>query len=125
MCESGGRGRVNVEQSPMDAALEAGDSCNCAPSIAEQRTLWSKSALTRRNALGLGAIGAVALSAFGVGAGVSAAYAASYEVQTATEQLTATIEPVLIVGIGVRIGGMVISLYLPIFSLYGELGQSG
>ncbi|HWK76245.1 MAG TPA: M23 family metallopeptidase [Microbacterium sp.] len=69
---------MNVEQSPMDAALEAGDSCNCAPSIAEQRTLWSKSALTRRNALGLGAIGAVALSAFGVGAGVSAAYAASY-----------------------------------------------
>lgn len=47
------------------------------------------------------------------------------EVQTATEQLTATIEPVLIVGIGVMIGGMVISLYLPIFSLYGELGQSG
>lgn len=47
------------------------------------------------------------------------------EVQTATEQLTATIEPVLIVAIGVLIGGMVISLYLPIFSLYGELGQSG
>lgn len=47
------------------------------------------------------------------------------EVQTATDQLTATIEPVLIVGIGVLIGGMVISLYLPIFSLYGELGQSG
>jgi type IV pilus assembly protein PilC len=47
------------------------------------------------------------------------------EVKTATDQLTATIEPVLIVGIGVLIGGMVISLYLPIFSLYGELGQSG
>jgi len=47
------------------------------------------------------------------------------EVQTATEQLTASIEPILIVGIGIIIGGMVISLYLPIFSIYGELGQSG
>lgn len=47
------------------------------------------------------------------------------EVQTATEQLTASIEPILIVGIGIIIGGMVISLYMPIFSIYGELGQSG
>ncbi len=44
------------------------------------------------------------------------------EVKTATEQLTSTIEPVLIVGIGVIIGGMVIALYLPIFTIYGELG---
>jgi hypothetical protein len=62
----------------MDAALEAGDSCNCAPSIAEQRTVWHKGALTRRNALALGAIGTVALGAFGIGSGVGAAYAASY-----------------------------------------------
>ena len=47
------------------------------------------------------------------------------EVQTATEQLTASIEPILIVGIGIIIGGMVISLYLPIFSIYGELGNTG
>jgi len=47
------------------------------------------------------------------------------EVQTATEQLTASIEPVLIVGIGIIIGGMVISLYMPIFSIYGELGNTG
>ncbi|MDX2377139.1 type II secretion system F family protein [Microbacterium sp. LRZ72] len=47
------------------------------------------------------------------------------EVETATDQLTATIEPVLIVGIGIIIGGMVISLYLPIFSLYGEMGAGG
>ncbi len=47
------------------------------------------------------------------------------EVQTATEQLTSSIEPILIVGIGIIIGGMVVSLYLPIFSIYGELGQSG
>ncbi|GAA1468033.1 type II secretion system F family protein [Microbacterium thalassium] len=45
------------------------------------------------------------------------------EVETATSQLSATIEPVLIVGLGVVIGGMVISLYLPIFSLYSELSK--
>lgn len=78
MCESGGRIRVNAEQSPMDAALEAGDSCNCAPSAAERNTFWQKNVLTRRNALGLGALSVVALSAFGIGSGVNAAYAASY-----------------------------------------------
>ncbi|QKJ19696.1 type II secretion system F family protein [Microbacterium hominis] len=45
------------------------------------------------------------------------------EVETATSQLSSTIEPVLIVGLGVIIGGMVVSLYLPIFTLYGELSQ--
>ncbi|SBS74106.1 type II secretion system F family protein [uncultured Microbacterium sp.] len=45
------------------------------------------------------------------------------EVETATEQLTASIEPILIVGIGILIGGMVVSLYMPIFSIYGEMGQ--
>lgn len=47
------------------------------------------------------------------------------EVETATDQLTASIEPILIVGIGIIIGGMVVSLYMPIFSIYGELGQQG
>lgn len=47
------------------------------------------------------------------------------EVKTATEQLTSAIEPILIVAIGIIIGGMVISLYMPIFSIYGELGNSG
>ncbi|WP_127475519.1 type II secretion system F family protein [Microbacterium sulfonylureivorans] len=47
------------------------------------------------------------------------------EVEAATSQLTASIEPILIVGIGIIIGGMVISLYMPIFSIYGELGQAG
>jgi type II secretory pathway component PulF len=47
------------------------------------------------------------------------------EVETATDQLTASIEPILIVGIGIIIGGMVISLYMPIFSIYGEIGQTG
>lgn len=46
------------------------------------------------------------------------------EVETATSQLTSTIEPVLIVGIGILIGGMVISLYLPIFTIYGEIGSA-
>ncbi len=46
------------------------------------------------------------------------------EVETATEQLTATIEPLLIVGIGVIIGAMVISLYLPIFTIFGEIAGS-
>ena len=44
------------------------------------------------------------------------------EVETATAQLSATIEPVLIVLLGIIIGGMVISLYLPIFTLYQDLG---
>lgn len=43
------------------------------------------------------------------------------EVKTATEQLTSSIEPILIVAIGIIIGGMVVSLYLPIFSIYGEI----
>lgn len=47
------------------------------------------------------------------------------EVETATSQLSSTIEPVLIVGLGVVIGGMVVSLYLPIFTLYGEIAQQG
>lgn len=47
------------------------------------------------------------------------------EVETATEQLSSLIEPVLIVGLGVIIGGMVISLYLPIFTLYGDIANQG
>lgn len=47
------------------------------------------------------------------------------EVKTATEQLTSSIEPILIVGIGIIIGGMVVSLYLPIFTIYGEIAKTG
>lgn len=39
------------------------------------------------------------------------------EVQSATEQLTAAIEPLMIAFLGVVIGGMVIALYMPIFSI--------
>jgi type IV pilus assembly protein PilC len=45
------------------------------------------------------------------------------EVETATSQLSATIEPLLIVIIGIVIGGMVVSLYLPIFTLYGDIAK--
>ena len=47
------------------------------------------------------------------------------EVKTATEQLTSSIEPILIVGIGIIIGGMVVALYLPIFTIYGEIANTG
>lgn len=47
------------------------------------------------------------------------------EVETATEQLSSAIEPLLIVVLGVVIGGMVIALYLPIFTLYGDLAKQG
>ncbi|GAA3895752.1 type II secretion system F family protein [Leifsonia kafniensis] len=39
------------------------------------------------------------------------------EVQASTEQLTAAIEPLMIAFLGVIIGGMVIALYMPIFSI--------
>ncbi|MEK9665284.1 MAG: type II secretion system F family protein, partial [Candidatus Nanopelagicales bacterium] len=40
------------------------------------------------------------------------------EAQATTEQLTSLIEPIMIVGLGITIGVMVISLYLPIFNIY-------
>jgi type IV pilus assembly protein PilC len=39
------------------------------------------------------------------------------EVQAATASITSIIEPILIVGVGVVVGGILISLYLPIFQL--------
>lgn len=76
MCETGGRGRVN-DRNTRDAAEAASAECGCAPSPAESRAL-AKSGISRRGALGLGVLSVVALSAFGVSTGVSAAYAASY-----------------------------------------------
>ncbi|GAA2521138.1 type II secretion system F family protein [Rarobacter incanus] len=40
------------------------------------------------------------------------------EVEATTEQLTSLIEPIMIVVIGGIVGGMVIALYMPIFSIY-------
>jgi len=44
------------------------------------------------------------------------------EVEARTEQLTTAIEPIMISVLGVIVGGMVIALYLPMFSLIGEIG---
>jgi type IV pilus assembly protein PilC len=40
------------------------------------------------------------------------------EVQAVTEQLTAMIEPLMIAFLGVVVGGMIVALYLPIFSIF-------
>ena len=44
------------------------------------------------------------------------------EVESTTEQLTALIEPLMIAFIGVVIGGMIVALYLPVFSIFQEIG---
>ena len=43
------------------------------------------------------------------------------EVQKTTEQLTALIEPLMIGVIGVLIGGMIIALYMPVFSIFEQI----
>ena len=45
------------------------------------------------------------------------------EAEATTEQLTALIEPLLIVVLGIVVGGIVVSLYLPMFTLYDLVGQ--
>ena len=44
------------------------------------------------------------------------------EVDAAVANLTALIEPMLMAFLGVVVGGLVIALYLPIFSLAGAVG---
>ncbi|CAH0143965.1 Murein DD-endopeptidase MepM [Microbacterium oxydans] len=70
------RGRVN-DQIAKDAAAAASEDCGCAPTLDERDSFW-KLKVSRRGAFGLGIIGVAALAAFGVGSGVSVAYAASY-----------------------------------------------
>ena len=43
------------------------------------------------------------------------------EVDTAVDALTAALEPVMIVFLGVIVGGMVVSMYLPIFDLITKM----
>jgi type IV pilus assembly protein PilC len=45
------------------------------------------------------------------------------EVQSATEQLTASIEPLMIAFLGVVVGGMIVALYLPIFNIFTLLNK--
>ncbi|EYT57512.1 M23 family metallopeptidase [Microbacterium sp. UCD-TDU] len=62
----------------LDAAVAAAsEDCGCAPTPTERRA-FGKTGISRRGALGIGALGVVALSAFGITNGVSAAYAATY-----------------------------------------------
>lgn len=46
------------------------------------------------------------------------------EVKEATDSLTSVIEPILLILVGLLIGGMVIALYLPMFSMYDTLQQT-
>lgn len=46
------------------------------------------------------------------------------DVKEATDSLTSIIEPILLIVVGLLIGGMVISLYLPMFSMYDTLQQT-
>ncbi len=43
------------------------------------------------------------------------------EVQSTTEQLTALIEPLLIAFLGIVVGGMVVALYLPVFTIFDQI----
>jgi type IV pilus assembly protein PilC len=45
------------------------------------------------------------------------------EVEATTEALTALIEPIMIAVLGGLVGGMIVCLYLPIFSVYDHIGS--
>jgi type IV pilus assembly protein PilC len=45
------------------------------------------------------------------------------EVDQAVENLTAMIEPIMIVFLGIVIGGMVVAMYLPVFQMAGAIGD--
>lgn len=45
------------------------------------------------------------------------------EVKQATESLASAIEPIMIVGLGGLIGGMIVALYMPMFSLTSAMSQ--
>jgi len=45
------------------------------------------------------------------------------EVDSATEALTAAIEPIMVVVMGLVVGGMVLCLYLPMFTIYENIQQ--
>jgi len=43
------------------------------------------------------------------------------EIESTTDQLTSLIEPLMIMFVGIMIGGMVITMYLPMFSIYNQI----
>lgn len=45
------------------------------------------------------------------------------EVNAASEQLTSMMEPIMMTVLGILIGGMVVALYMPMFTMYEQLGQ--
>lgn len=45
-----------------------------------------------------------------------------YEVKSTTDALTSLLEPILIAFLGVMVGGILIALYLPMFSVYDAIG---
>jgi type IV pilus assembly protein PilC len=45
------------------------------------------------------------------------------EVNAASEQLTSMIEPIMMTVLGLLIGGMVVALYMPMFTMYDQLGK--
>ena len=47
------------------------------------------------------------------------------EVDQAVENLTSMLEPLIMVFLGVVIGGLVIAMYLPIFSMASSIGSGG
>ncbi|WP_203138214.1 type II secretion system F family protein [Microbacterium sp. JZ31] len=47
------------------------------------------------------------------------------EVQQTATRLTAMIEPLMVVLVGIIVGGMILSLYLPIFGVFDQIQQTG
>jgi len=47
------------------------------------------------------------------------------EVKEASERLSASLEPILLVLLGVLVGGMLFALYLPMFTLFAKIAESG
>jgi type IV pilus assembly protein PilC len=43
------------------------------------------------------------------------------DIETTTAQMTSIIEPILIAGVGALIGGMIIALYMPVFSIFEQI----
>lgn len=51
------------------------------------------------------------------------AEAYDYEVEATTDALTSLLEPLLVVTMGVIVGGILVALYMPMFTMYSFIGQ--